>query len=148
MITLWDVIKLDLGRAPQDSIPLLRDLSTRQARIFALLSDLHTVPAGTRVLSQGESGDEVFVVIDGTLQVSSVDAGQRIEIAQLTRGATIGEVGLFGLKRTADVDAQTDARLLRFTPEDLDVIQRRYPRIAARVYQNLNRIQAERRAAS
>lgn len=146
MITLWDVIRLDLGRDPQNSIPLLRDLSARQARIFALLSDLHTVPAGQRVLSQGDSGDEVYVVVDGILNVSCMDNGQRVAITTLTRGATIGEVGLFGLKRTADVDAQTDTRLLRFTPTDLDVIQRRYPRIAARIFRNLNRIQAERRA--
>lgn len=146
MITLWDVVRLDLGQAPQQSIPLLRDLTNRQARIFALLSDLHTVPAGERILSQGDAGNDVYVVIDGTLRVSSEVDGQRKDIASLTRGATIGEVGLFGLKRTADVDAQTETRLLRFTPEDLDVVQRRYPRIAARIYRNLNRIQAERRA--
>ena len=146
MITLWDVLRLDLGRDPQDSIPLLNQLSSRQARIFALLSDLHTVPAGTRVLNQGDAGDDVYVVVDGTLKVSTVEDGIRTDIATLTRGATIGEVGLFGLNRTADVDAKTATRLLRFTPKDLDVIQRRYPRIAARVYRNLNRIQAERRA--
>lgn len=146
IVTLWDVLRLDLGKAPQDSIPLLNKLTTRQARIFALLSDLHTVPAGARVLREGDAGDDVYVVVDGTLQVSSTKQGQRTDIATLTRGATIGEVGLFGLARTADVDAKTATRLLRFTPKDLDVIQRRYPRIAARVYRNLNRIQAERRA--
>ena len=146
IVTLWDVLRLDLGQSPQDSIPLLRNLSLRQARVFALLSDLHTVPAGQRIIRQGDAAGDVYVVIDGELNVSTQRDGQVTQIARLTRGATLGEVGLFGQKRTADVDCLSDARLLRFSPDDLDLIVKRYPRIAAQVYRNLNQIQAERRA--
>ena len=41
-------------------------------------------------------------------------------------------------------DADTDALLIRFDSEDLERLRRRYPRIAAAVFRNLNRIQAER----
>ena len=146
IVTLWDVLRLDLGESPQDSIPLLRNLSLRQARVFALLSDLHTAPAGERIIRQGDDAGDVYVVVDGELRVTMETPDGTREVARLHRGATLGEVGLFGQKRTANVDCVTDARLLRFSPHELDVIVRRYPRIAAQVYRNLNRIQAERRA--
>ena len=62
------------------------------------------------------------------------------------RGAVIGEVGYFGQKRLANVDTLTETRLLRFDDADQERICRQYPRIAARVFLNLNRLQAERRA--
>ena len=64
----------------------------------------------------------------------------------MSRGVTFGEAGLFGQRRSASVRVLTAARLLRFTTEDLDLLSRRYPRIAAIVYRNLNRVQAERAA--
>jgi CRP-like cAMP-binding protein len=60
------------------------------------------------------------------------------------RGAVMGEAGYFGQRRTANVDALTAARLLRFDSQDLERLRTRHPRIAATVFRNLNRIQAER----
>jgi CRP-like cAMP-binding protein len=60
------------------------------------------------------------------------------------RGDVVGEVALFAARRTADVDALSDVRLLGFGDDDLERVRRRHPRIAATVFLNLNRIQAER----
>ena len=57
----------------------------------------------------------------------------------------IGEVGFFlGGRRVANVDVVEDARLLRLTPEDLERLRRRRPRIAATLLRNLNVFTAER----
>lgn len=146
IVTLWDVLRLDLGPEPHRSIPLFTGLTPRQARIFALLSDIRAVPAGTRLLSEGEEGKDLYVVVDGELLAWIEREGGRIELSRMGRGAVVGEVGYFVQKRTANVDAVSDARLIRFEPEDLERMRRRYPRIAAAVYANLNRIQAERMA--
>ena len=42
------------------------------------------------------------------------------------------------------VHVESPARLIRFDPEDLERLGRRYPRIASLVYRNLNEIQAAR----
>ena len=140
-------MRLALGQHPQQSIPLFADLKLRYARIFVLLSNLQSVSAGTRVIREGDDAGDIFVVIDGELQVwIENEDGERKLLNTLRRGATIGEVGYFGQKRTANVDATTDCRLLRFNADDLDRLRRRYPRIAALVFRNLNRIQAERLA--
>lgn len=142
--TLWDALTLDLGPEPHRSIPLLSGLSKAQARIVALMSTLVDVPAGTRLIHAGERGQEMYVVIDGTLQASVPGEQGRIALTTHTRGDTFGEIGLFYATRTADVDAVTDSRLLRLTQASLDRLGWRYWRTAARVHRNLNEILANR----
>ena len=144
IVTLWDTLTLDLGTAPQETIPLFRGLSQRQARIFALLSTVETVKAGERLITEGDEGDEMFLIIDGVLVASLERDGERTILSRMERGQVVGEVALFYRKRSADVDAEDDVRLLRFGEEDILRVQRRYPRIAAAVLYNLNRIQAQR----
>jgi hypothetical protein len=144
LVTLWDLLALDLGRSPERSIPLFDGLRPRQARIFALMSKIVELPAGKRLFSEGEKGNEMFVVVDGELVASVERDGRRIEYGRMRRGDVVGEIALFSEGRTADVDVVTDARLLRFGQADLERLGRRYPRIAARVYRNLNRVLAQR----
>lgn len=156
VVTLWDSLRLNLGSDIQSTIPLFAGLSNRQARIFALMARLQSVPAGTRLMTEGESagagdpGDpagDIYVVIEGELVVWIERDGERIELNRVGRGAVLGEIGYFGQKRIANVDATTPARLLRFDDADQDRICRQYPRVASRVFLNLNRLQAARRAA-
>jgi CRP-like cAMP-binding protein len=144
IVTLWDVLRLDLGEKPQEDIELFHGLSLRQARIFALMSEIRNLPAGERLFGEGDRGDGMFVILSGTL-VPWVDReGRRVEFPPMGRGAVVGETGLFGGTRTATVDATSDALLIRFDEDDLKRLRRRYSPIAATVYWNLNRIQAKR----
>lgn len=144
IVTLWDLLRIDLGPEPQRSIPLFNGLSTRQARIFALMSDLVKVPSGQRLFAEGEVGSDLYVVIDGELAAGTSKNGRRVEYAKMHRGDVVGEVAMFSHVRSADVDVTSDARLLRFDEGDLDRIGRRYPRIAAHVNRNLNHVLARR----
>jgi len=146
IVTLWDVLRLDLGREPQKSIPLFADLSLRQARVFALLSHIQHCKAGERVMSEGDRAGDIYVVIDGQLRAWVRRKGEDVDLSQMRRGAVMGEVGHFAKRRTANVDAVSDVRLLRFDNDDLERLRRRSPRIAALVFRNLNRIQAQRLA--
>jgi CRP-like cAMP-binding protein len=98
------------------------------------------------LIREGEQGEELYVVIDGKLRAFVEGPGGAVELATHSRGDTVGEVGLFFEKRTANVDALTDARLLRVTQASLERLARRYPRIAARVHRNLNETLAGRLA--
>ena len=148
IVTLWDVLRLDLGREPQKSIPLFSGLSLGQARIFALMSNVTRYKRGDNIFIEGEqASDEVFVIIDGELSAWIERDDNKIELSRMTRGTVVGEGGAFGETRSSNVDAMSDARLLRFTMEDLERLRKRNPRIAAVVYRNLNRVQSERMAS-
>lgn len=146
IVTLWDLLRLDLGKSPQHTIPLMAGLSVREARIFALLSRIEKYKAHDRVIQEGDWARDMYVVVDGELQAWVDREGERRELSTMGRGAVLGEAGFFGQRRTANVDAMSSARLLRFGSEELERLRKRYPRIAATVFRNLNRIQAERLA--
>ncbi len=144
IVTLWDILRLDLGPSPQHTIPLLSGLSLRQARTFALLSNLEKLPAGNRVITEGDYARDMYVIVDGQVEAWVERHDERKTLSTLGRGAVMGEAGYFGQRRTANVDALSDVRLLRFDSQDLERLRLRHPRIAATIFRNLNRIQAER----
>jgi predicted RND superfamily exporter protein len=142
--TLWDVLTLDLGARPQDTIPLFKGLSNFQARIVARMASVMEVKCCERLIKVGQPGVEMYTVIDGKLQASIEGDEGTIKLDALVRGDTFGEAGLFFATRTANVDVVEDARLIRITRENLDVLKRRYPRIAAQLFSNLNEILSTR----
>ena len=95
VVTIWDTLSLDLGHEPQATIPLFKGLSKAQARIVALMASIRPVTAGQRLVHAGETGKEMYLIIDGTLVVSVERDQRRIELNRCVRGDVIGEVGLF-----------------------------------------------------
>jgi predicted RND superfamily exporter protein len=142
--TLWDMLRLDLGDDVRGTIPLFANLTHRQARTFALMANLHTLPAGTKLLREGDPAGDIYVLIDGELRIWLERNGREVELARVGRGTVIGEGGYFGRRRNANVDTLSESRLLRFDDADQERICRAYPAIAARVFLALNRLQAER----
>ena len=144
IVTLWDLVRLDLGQSPQHTIPLFSGLSSRQARVFALLSKLESVSRGALVIKEGDIARDMFVIVDGSFEIWVERGGEHKVLSTLGRGAVVGEAGYFGQRRTANVQAATPARVLRFDSQDLERLRVRFPRIAATIFRNLNRVQAER----
>ena len=146
--TMWDVLTVDLGKSPQESIPLLKGLRPSQAKIVAIMGKMINVPMGTRIINDGDSASEMYVVIEGRLNTSIEGEHGQVNVATHERGDVVGEAGLFFAKRTANVDAAEDCRLLVLTQENLDRLSRRYPFISTKVFRNLNSILAGRLSAT
>ena len=78
---------------------------------------VRTLPAGTVLTTQGEPGDEVFLLLDGVVTVE-VDGRQ---LAEIGPGAVLGErAALEGGVRTATVTAVTPVRLAVARADSLD----------------------------
>ena len=144
IVSLWDTLRLNLGDRIQETIPLFKGLTQRQARIFALMSNLHTIPANTRLITEGDGAGSIYVVIDGELSVYIGNGEDKIKLAEMKRGDVVGEGGYFGQRRSASVDTLTASRLLRFDNEDQERLCVAYPSIASRVFLSLNQLQAQR----
>ena len=96
----------------------------------------------------GEKGGEMYVVIDGELSASVTVDGRSVPLRRFGRGDVVGEAAIFHGERTADVRAETDVRLMCLTAGSLMRLERRYPRIGARIYANLNEVLASRLASA
>ena len=89
----------------------------------------------------------MFVILDGRTEVWTRDeVAHRRRVAEHKRGDVFGEMALVrhGVRRTADVVAGTDVEVLAVDQRFLQRVQRRYPRIAARVFLNLTRVLSDR----
>jgi predicted RND superfamily exporter protein len=148
IVTLWDVLTLDLGENFHRVIPLFKGMSKAQARIVALMTDIVHAKRGERLIRMGERGAGMYVVIEGELRSHVEVDGRRVELNRHGRGDVLGEVGLFHGERTAHVDCETDARLLHLERISLARLRRRYPRIAAHLFRNLSEVLAGRLAAA
>lgn len=145
IVTLWELLSLNLGENPTKSIPFFSGLTPQQARITALMAKIQEYPAGTLIFRAGDTGDNMYVVIDGQLSVTlDGENAKVIHLKDISRGDLIGEVALYHGARTANVTATTDVRLLEITKADLQGIQKARPKIAAQLYANLNKIFADR----
>lgn len=144
-VTLWDILRVRLGHAPHETIPLFHGLRPSQARIAALLGQLRSIAAGDCVVRQGEASDAMYVILAGRAEVRAAGHGRALTVGTMSRGDVIGELGLLrGEKRTADVVALEPTEVLVVTERFLRVLRRRYPRIAATVLMNLTRMLSDR----
>src|SRR6476620_2957471 len=95
---------------------LERQLSTTIMRGGAK-PDIRTVKEGKNVVTQGEEGNELFLVLNGVVTVI-VDGEP---LAELGPGAVLGERAVLeGGKRTSTVQAVTDVKVAVASPDQID----------------------------
>jgi hypothetical protein len=145
IITLWDLLYLKLGKDPHKTIGLFEGLRPSQAKIVTLMGELQTFPHGEAIVRQGDLGNEMFVLIDGKAEVRVTVNGHSRVVRELSRGDVFGEMGLIRHhKRTADVIAAEDVEVLVVNERFLTRMQRRYPRIGAKIFLNVAKILSDR----
>ena len=144
-VTLWEVLAVDLGAEPHKKIPLFKGLTHRQARIAALFGRIESYEPGSRIIEQGEEGDDLCIVIEGTVAAKVSREDGEVMLREMDAGDVFGEVALTtGGVRTAHIDAVDDVRLLWLNHESVQRIHDRYPRIAATIFWNLTGTVSER----
>ena len=146
IITLWDLLYLRLGRDPHKTIGLFSGLRPSQAKIVTLMGELKSFPHGQPIIRQGEMGNEMYVLIGGKAEVRVNVNGQFRVVRELKRGDVFGEMGLIRRhERTADViAAEEDVEVLAVNERFLTLMQRRYPRIGAKIFLNISKILSDR----
>jgi CRP/FNR family transcriptional regulator, cyclic AMP receptor protein len=118
------------------SAPLFEDLSRKELLQLARMSDDLEVPPGQVLCKEGEVGQEFFVIIDGTVEITR--KGKRVA----TRGAGdfFGEIALLeDTPRMATVTAKTPLRLFVLTRRDFRHLVDESPRVERKVLRALAR---------
>jgi hypothetical protein len=145
VITLWDLVAVRLGENPQLTIPLFRGMGPGEARIVVLMGEVGHYSAGEPIVRRGESGHDMYVILEGTTEVLVDRNGAPTRIAELRRGEVFGEMALVRHDaRTADVVAASDVDVLALGERCFERLQERYPRVAAKLLLNLSRILSDR----
>jgi MFS family permease len=80
----------------------------------------HTLPAGERIIVQGDQPDALWILADGQLAVSAIrDDGVPVDLPPVDAPGYVGELGLMNhAVRSATVTTAVECRLLRIPGED------------------------------
>jgi putative oxidoreductase len=97
------------------------------------------VPAGTRIVSQGETPEFFYVIQAGAVRVfRETSEGIRTELTELPAGKYFGEVALVtGKPRTASVEAAADSKLIKVSKAEFDSLLDNNPQLARHIIQQL-----------
>ena len=97
------------------------------------------IPAGTRIVSQGESPEFFYVIQSGRVRVFRETAdGIRTPLTELGAGAYFGEVALVtGQPRSASVEAIEESVLIKVSKEEFDRLLDDNPRLARHIINQL-----------
>jgi CRP-like cAMP-binding protein len=116
-------------------VPLLNVLDAEQIGCLAQSGHLHEFPAGTEIVSEGDAGASLYIVLTGALDVyRTEDAGTPRTIGRLLPGDVFGEMSLLtGAPRNATVTATSPVTLVEITKEALDPIFRSQPALIAKL---------------
>jgi CRP-like cAMP-binding protein len=122
------------------SISLFDGLSKKERRRVSRLSSKVTFPAGTTLAREGASGSEMFVVVDGVVDVYR--SGELV--ASRGPGSPVGETALLEQQpRNATLVTKTRVTALVSHQQEFDALVEAVPLVSER----LRTIAAQRQAA-
>jgi len=138
-------------------IPIFRGLEEKHLEKLSQIIQVREFPQGTVVIKEGENGDEIFILLDGEVEVSKslVMKLPGYDIAQREKSLTklssenlpfFGEMVLFDEKaeRTATVTTTKPCKFAIIHKNDFVEIARENAEIGYILYKNIATVLAER----
>ncbi len=124
-------------------------LTSEEARTLVANGKIALFGPQEALVSSGESGDSMFVILDGGVQVTGKsDSGSQVVLAKLGPGEFFGEISLLtGAPRNASVSAETDTLVLEVRKQDISPLIDANPALAGCLGELLERRQTETQAA-
>ncbi len=128
------------------TIPLFRDLTTKELRILEQIVHIRTYGAGEPVFVETEPGAGMYVIRTGRVDiVLRPKAENPLMLAELESGDFFGEMALLGdTSRSATALARERSELIGFFHPDLIEIINIHPSMGAKISLGLAKTLAER----
>jgi CRP/FNR family cyclic AMP-dependent transcriptional regulator len=123
-------ISSDAVEAVLAHVRIFQVLDAAQRKAITDRLEVRRVPAGTCLFRLGDPGDEMYVVLEGAIEIDTHDKfGQKIVLATAGHGDMLGELSLIDEgARNATAIASQDCTLLVMTRDDLVDIVHRNPK--------------------
>ena len=126
-------------------LPLFAEFTDAEIEGALDLIDTVQYPAGECIVKQDETGDCMYVLVEGTARVVHRRDGKEFELAVLKKGDFFGELALVdALPRSADVETLTPCTLLRIEHGALRAIAGVYPKAAFKLLIAVGRAMVQR----
>ncbi len=99
-------------------IPLFSNIEPAKLKLMAFASERLTFRSGQPLFCQGDPGDAVYIVVEGTADVLVDTPSGPLTVATLTKNDIIGEIAILcDVPRTATLSATSDLITLKITKD-------------------------------
>jgi hypothetical protein len=147
LVGLYEILAMSMQREALEKSPLFQGMGQYQIRKAILISELHEVAGGVRLIEQGAMDRSMYLVLSGELEVVRRDGAAERRVATLRPGDVFGEIGFIrATRRTADVRSLGPVSVLRFDHEKLQKDLIFFPHIMAKLNYNISGILGQRLA--
>jgi len=121
-------------------VPIFAELSPEDLELVANLAREEWYPENTVIIHQGEEGDVMFVIVEGTLDVVRTVDGTEQVLYQRGPGDFVGEMAVIeSAPRLATLRTRSDVRVLALDGETFKGILRERPDVSLAVLRNISR---------
>jgi ATP-binding cassette subfamily B protein len=105
-------------------VPIFAGLDGDLLAALAQRLSVERFPAGDVIINEGESGDKLYIIHKGQVEILAYDpAGQQRRINTLREGDHFGEIALlYDVPRLATVRALTPVQLYSLSKDDFNVL--------------------------
>ena len=129
-------------------LPFFRAFADQQIRLIAFGSDTVQLQRGDTLFRMGEQADSAFLVVEGTIELSSDRTGMRLTRDIVRSGSLIGPLTLLCAgERPLHAQAMTASTVLRIRRDMVRRVLAEYPDAARRLYttmsEDLNRFMGD-----
>ena len=116
------------------TVPLFGGLGSRALERISALADIVDLPAERRLMTQGERGAEMFVLVSGSVDIERDGAS----LGRRGPGAVLGEIALIdGGPRTATVTLTEPSRLLVLARREFHALMDEFPEVRLQVLETV-----------
>lgn len=106
---------------------------------MARLGYMQPIPKGTLIFRENDSGAEMYIVLQGSVDITMESQGSKIKLAEIKQGGFFGEMSLLeGQRRAASAETTSDSVLMVITKHNFDEVISSNPAIALRIMQGLS----------
>lgn len=117
-------------------IRLFDSLPTADLQALANIAEVAAFAPGERILTEGEPGDRLYILVEGRVAVFTQREGVRTDLATLDEGAVFGELAILTEEaRSASIEAVTACQCLAIAREPFRALIEDRPEIAFGVFE-------------
>ena len=120
------------------NIPLFAKIEPSKLKLLAFTSQRLTFSAGDSLFKQGDEGDALYIIMEGTADILVDTPGGQITVATMGKNDFVGDIAvLCDVPRTATVTATSKLTTLRVTKDLFFQLVCQFPQIAIEIMREL-----------
>ncbi len=120
------------------AIPLFAKIEVSKLKLLAFTSERLTFEAGQELCRQGDMGDAMYVIVEGSADVLIDTPGGPLKVAELQKNEFVGEIAILcDVPRTATVTARERTTTLKITKDLFFRLVQEFPQMAVEIMREL-----------